>query len=107
MNALESGRIQKSCGISKYHPPISSYGRNGPPAPVGQRFGAVANHLSAFQQLHHKWMFLKFLQNALRIEPRVGIIEAGHKSEGNDIVSATVNPSPAILFTRQWPTHRI
>jgi len=52
-------------------------------------------------------MFLDLLQNALRIEPRIGVVEARNEAERHDIVFATVNPSAAVFLSRERPAHGV
>ena len=86
MNSLQALRIQKAGGVAEDHPAIARNRRNRPPSAVRHRLRAVADHLAAFEQLRDKRMLLEVLQHVLRIEPRIGIVEAGHEAERNDIV---------------------
>src|SRR5581483_3735420 len=52
-------------------------------------------------------MLLELLQHALGIEPRVGIIEPGDETEGDDVVFTAINPCAAILFRRKRPSHGV
>src|ERR1700726_3485043 len=54
VNALEARGIQESCRVAEDHPSITSDRRNGPPAAVRHRLRAIADHLSAFEQLRNK-----------------------------------------------------
>ncbi len=107
MNSFESLRVEETGRVAENHPTVARDRRNGPPAAVRQRLRAVANHLAAFEQLRDEGMLLEVLQNVLRIKPRIGIIEAGHEAERNNVVLASVDPGAAILFRRQRPAHRI
>jgi len=49
-------------------------------------------------------MLLEFLQDVLRIEPWIGVVEPGNKSQRNDVVLASVDPSAAVFFRGQRPT---
>src|SRR5690348_15806196 len=98
MNSLETLRIEKPGRVAEDHPAIPRDRRNGPPTAVWQRLRAVANHLAAFEQLGNERMLFEILQHVLRIEARVGIIEAGDEAERNDVVLAAVNPGAAIFF---------
>ncbi len=51
MNSLQPLRIQEAGGVAEDHPAVAGNRRNRPPAAVGQRLRAVANHLAAFEQL--------------------------------------------------------
>ena len=42
-----------------------------PPSAIRKRFRAVADHLSAFEQLRNKRMLLESLQHMLRIKARI------------------------------------
>ena len=81
MNSLEARGIQEAGRVAEDHPSIAGDGRNRPPAAVGHRFGAVANHLAALEQLCDPRMPLKLLQHALRVEARIGVVESGDESE--------------------------
>src|SRR5690348_10809014 len=81
VDALQALRIQKSCRVAQNHPAIAGNGRNRPPAAIGQRLGAVTNHLAAFEQLGDEGVLLKILQHVLRIEAGIGVIQAGYESE--------------------------
>ena len=107
MNALQPLRIQEAGGVAEDHPAIAGHRRNRPPAAVGQRLRAVANHLAAFEQLGHKRMPLELLQHALRIETRVGIVEPGDEAERDHIVLAAVNPGAAVFLRGQRPAHGV
>ena len=107
MNAFQPLRIQKAGGVAEDHPAIAGHRRNRPPAAVGQRLGAVADHLAAFEQLGHERMPLELLQHALRIETRVGIVEPGDEAERHYIVFAAVNPCAAVFFRGQRPAHGV
>ena len=50
-------------------------------------------------------MLLEFLQHALGIQPRIGIIQPGDKAQRNYIVLRPVNPGSAIFLRRQRPAH--
>src|SRR5947209_10920779 len=52
-------------------------------------------------------MLLKILQDVMRIETRIGIIEASHKAHGNNVVFRTVDPRTAIFFCRKRPAHGV
>ncbi len=52
-------------------------------------------------------MLLELLQHALRIEARVGIVEAGDEAERDDVVLAAVNPGAAVFLRGQRPAHGV
>src|SRR5437016_12888088 len=52
-------------------------------------------------------MLLELLQHALRINPRVFVVEAGDKAERNDVVFAAVDPGAAVFFGGQRPSHGV
>src|SRR5207302_10397172 len=79
-----------------------------PPTAVGHGFGAVANHLAAFEQLRDQRMFLEFLEHALRVETRVGVVESGDEAKGHYVVFAalafrTIDPGTAVFFGSEGP----
>src|SRR5437660_3561583 len=86
MNSLQPLRIQKSCRVPEHHPAIARHRRNRPPTAVWQRLRAVADHFPALEQARNKRMLLKILQHVLRIEPRVGIVDPGHKAKRYQVV---------------------
>ena len=87
--------------------PLPATRRNRPPAAVGQRLGAVADHLAAFEQLGDERMLLEFLQHTLRIEARIGIVEPGDEAERDHVVFAAVNPGAAVFLRGQRPAHGV
>src|SRR5436189_1512028 len=52
-------------------------------------------------------MPLELLQHALRIQTRVRIVEAGYKSERNNVFWTAVNPSAAVFFRSQRPAQGV
>ncbi len=98
MNALEARGVHEAGGVAENHPAIAGNRRNRPPAAVRHRLRAVADHLSAFEQLSNEGMLLEFLQHALRVEARVGIVESSDETERDDVVFAAINPSAAVFF---------
>ena len=112
MNSLQSRRIQEAGRVAEDHPSISCNRRNRPPSAVRHRLRAVADHLAALEQLGHEGMLLEILQHVLRIEPRIGVVEACHESERYNVVfwSATgraVNPRAAVFLRGEGPAHRV
>ena len=80
MDSLEAQRIQKSRGIAnQQHAIVRAFGQ-GPPAALGQRLGAVANHLPVGQKLFHERMQLECLEGHVRVEHRIRIVETSDKS---------------------------
>ena len=107
MNSLEPRRIQEAGRVAEDHPSIARDRRNRPPAAVRHRLRAVADHLAALEQLRHKRMPLELLQHALRIEPRIGVVESRHEAERDDIVFRAINPRAAVFFRGERPAHRV
>src|SRR5579859_7971750 len=107
MNPLETRRVQESGRVAEDHPTVACHWRNRPPTAVGHRFGPVADHLAALEQFGHPWMPLELLQHALRIEPRIGVVEPGYESEGDDVVFGTVDPGAAVLSSGERPSHGV
>src|ERR1700680_2499693 len=58
MNSLQPLRIEEAGGVAEDHPAVACDRRNRPPAAIGQRLRAVANHLGAFKQLRNEWVLL-------------------------------------------------
>ena len=52
-------------------------------------------------------MLLEFLQNMLRIDARVGIVEPGDKAQRNSVVFRSVNPRSAVLVEGERITHGV
>ena len=52
-------------------------------------------------------MPLELLQHALRIKPRIGVVEPGDEAERDDVVLRSINPCPAILFRGERPSHGV
>src|SRR5579863_5703840 len=85
VDALQALRIQETRGVAENHPAIARKRWYGPPAAVGQRLGAVAHHLSTFQQLGDKRVLLEFLQDVLRINPLILVVESSDESKRNNV----------------------
>ena len=107
MNPFQALRIQQAGGVAEDHPAIAGQRRNRPPAAVGHRLRAVADHLAAFEKLGDERVFLEFLQDALGIEARIGIVEPGHEAERDDVVFSAVNPGAAVFLRGQRPAHGV
>src|SRR5271169_3372676 len=97
MNSLKTLRIQEACRVAQHHPAIAGQRRNAPPAAVRQRLGAVADHLSAFEQLGDKRVFLELLQHVLWVEAWIAVIESGYKTQRDLIVFGAVDPRTAVF----------
>jgi len=67
---------------------------------------AVTNHLAAQAACDHGMLF-EILQHALRIEPRIGIVESGDESQRDDVIFAAVNPRTAVFFGRKRPAQSV
>ena len=52
-------------------------------------------------------MLLEFLQDALRIETRVRIVEAGDEAKRNDVVFAAVDPGAAVFLGGERPAQGV
>ena len=52
-------------------------------------------------------MPFELLQDALRIKPRIGIVQASYESKRNNIVLTAIHPSAAILARGQRPSHGV
>ena len=52
-------------------------------------------------------MLLEFLQDALGIDTRVGIVEAHDETERNYVIFSAVNPGAAVFFRGQRPSHGV
>src|SRR5438874_4294908 len=107
MNSLQTLRIQKSRRVAKNHPTISCNRRYRPPSSIGQRLCAVPHRLAAFEQLRNQRMPFELLQDALRIKPGIGIVQASYESKRNNIVLTAIDPSAAVLARGQRPSHRV
>src|SRR5438132_9169760 len=107
MNALEPLRVEQARRVASDHPAIAGHARHRPPTAIGECLGAIADHLSASQQLANERVLLKTLQRMLRIEAWVFVIQSGDKSEGNDVVLAAVNPGAAVFFPGERPAHAV
>src|SRR3981081_3962917 len=86
MNSFQARGIQKTGGVSDDHPSIAGERRQRPPSAIGQRLGAIADHLSAGEQLANKRMLLEGLKHVLRVEARVPGGESRDKAERDDVV---------------------
>ena len=86
VNSLQPRRIQEPRRVAQQHPPIARHRRNCPPSAIRHRLGPVADHLAALKQLRDPRMPLELLQHALRIEPRIHIVEPSHKAERDHII---------------------
>src|SRR5437764_9733324 len=62
MNALQALRIHEARRVTYDHPSMAGKTRYGVPAAIRQSLGTISNHLSAFQQMSDKTMFLELLQ---------------------------------------------
>src|SRR5664279_57564 len=107
MYSFQSLRIQETGGVAQDHPTIPRNRRDAPPASVGERLGSVTNHLAAFEKFRNKRMLLEFLQDALRIDTRVRIIQTGHEAQRHQVVMRTVNPSATVLIEGQRIAHGV
>src|ERR1700737_3398153 len=107
MDSLQALRIEEAGSVAEDHPAVAREGRNRPPAAVGQRLGAIADHFAAFEKAGHERMPLEFLQHALRVKPWVGIVESDDEAERDDIIFAAVNPSAAVFFCGQRPAYGV
>ena len=52
-------------------------------------------------------MLFEILQHALRVEARVGIVEAGDEAERDHVVFAAVNPRAAVFLGGKRPAHGV
>src|SRR5579859_2214063 len=52
-------------------------------------------------------MSLEGLQDVMRIEARVFIVESRYETEGDDVVFAAVDPCAAVLVTGERPAQRV
>src|SRR5713226_8113730 len=98
MNPFQARGIQKASGVSNDHPSIAGERRQRPPSAIGERLGAIADHLAAREQSGNKGMLLERLKYMLRIEARIMIIEPGDEAERDDVVFRAVNPGAAIFL---------
>src|SRR5215472_6090515 len=80
MDSLQALRIEEAGRVAKDHPAVAGYRWNRPPSTIGQRLGAVADHLSAGEQAGDERMLLEVLQHMLRVEARVRIVKPRNES---------------------------
>src|SRR5262249_5893751 len=52
-------------------------------------------------------MLFEFLQHALRIQARIGIIEPSDEPERDDIIRGAVNPAAAVFFRGERPAQGV
>src|SRR4051812_23247920 len=52
-------------------------------------------------------MLLEALQNFLRIDTRVGIVESGDEAEGDDVVASAVNPCATVFAVGEGPAEGV
>src|SRR5215469_4258958 len=107
MNSLQSLRVEEARRVSQDHPSIARQRRDCPPAAIGQRFRTVADHFAAFEQPGHERMPLELLQHSLRIEARIGVVQAGYKPQRDHVVLAAVNPCAAVFTRSQRPAQAV
>ena len=68
---------------------------------------APSHRVPALERLRRPRMPLELLEHALRIKPRVHVVEARDEAERDNIIFRSVNPRPAILLRGQRPTHGV
>src|SRR5690242_1811409 len=96
MDALEALRIKEAAGIADDEAAVDVRPRDGVPATVRQRLGAVSHQLAAVEKLLEKWMRLPDLKRGVRIKLWVGIFKRDDQSDRDAIVRKAINPAPAI-----------
>src|SRR5579864_3894277 len=107
MDSLQPRRIEEAGRVAEDHPTVARHRRNRPPTAVRHRLRPVADHLAALEKLRNERMLLELLQNVLRIEPRISVVEPGYESERYDVVFRPVNPGAAVFFRRKRPAHGV
>jgi hypothetical protein len=85
MNAFEAGGIQETGGVADDHPAIAAERREGPPSAVRERFGAIADHVAAFEKTSYIRMLFEGLEDVLGIDARILIVESGNEAERDDV----------------------
>ena len=107
MNALQTLRIQKAAGVTDYKAAIKIIAGHGIPAAIGQRFCAVANELSAFQNVAHEGMRFPGLKCGVGIETRIFIFKRNDQPDRNAIVAEAINPAATVHFGGERPAERV
>ena len=107
VDALKPLRIQEARRVAEHHPAVAGQRWNAPPAAIGQRLRAVADHLAAFQQLGDERMLLELLQHVLRIDAGIAIVEAGDEAERDQVVLGAVDPGAAVLVEGERIAHGV
>src|SRR5664279_4389752 len=107
MNPLQPLRIQEAGGVAQNHPTIARNRRDAPPASVRERLRAITDHLAAFKKFRNERMLLEFLQDALRIDTWIGIIQAGDKTKRHQVVLRAVNPRATVLIEAERVAHGV
>src|ERR1035437_5566450 len=52
-------------------------------------------------------MFLEFLEDAMRIKPRIAIVESGDETERDEIVFGAVNPCASVFVEGKRVAHGV
>ncbi len=107
VNALEPLRIEKAGGIPDDQTAVHIRARHGIPSAGGNRFCAVADQPTAFENSFQEGMRLPNLKGFVRIELRIRVFETDYQADGNAIVREAVDPAAAIHVRGHGPAEGV
>ncbi len=107
MNAFEPHSVEKARRVADEQQPVGVRARHREEAALGNRFGAVANHLAAVEHRANRRMLLHPLQLVVRIGRRILVVETGHAADVEHVARHPVDESAAERLGGQRISERV
>ncbi len=107
MDALEPLAVQHARRVADDQEAVAVRARPRPPAPLGQRLGAVERHLAAVEQLADLQVGLEALELQVRIGQRVLVVQADDQADDHLVVLHAIEEAAAEDVEAQRPAERV
>src|ERR1700730_6495841 len=95
MNAFELEGIERAGAVTHEDDAVSVRARHRPPAALGNRLCAIADHLAALEEPLYAGMQFEFLEFGVRFELRILVVETDDEPDIPNVAGHRVDESAA------------